>query len=278
MRRIHRRLVGLSNKLPERRVSAPLLVAAACLFQLSACVLRPDWQVLAGEGSLESRWLETGRFRHLVLWNRHRGDHLRIYVEGDGSPWIRKTRVSVDPTPANPVLLRLMHDATHPAVYLGRPCYFGSASDRVCDERWWTFDRYGCVVVDSMCDAANLLSRELGASTVGLIGYSGGGAIVVGMSACTENLVSVTTIAGNLDPQAWTEHHGYTALRDLSPLADRPAQIAEIHWQCRDDLNIPPSVTDEYFATRNHAIRHIVGSCSHATGWDSHWPQITDPP
>lgn len=246
---------------------------------MSGCVLRPAWQKLSIEGNLESRWLDTGRFRHVVLSNEVRGDHLRIYVEGDGGPWIRETRVSVDPTPSNPVLLRLMHDATHPAVYLGRPCYFGTATDRECDPRWWTFDRYGQVVVASMCQAANEAARQMGAQAVELIGYSGGAAIVVGMSTCTDRLVSVTTIAGNLDPKAWAEHHGYTPLHDLSPLrlaAMRQSDVNETHWQCRDDLNIPPSITDGYFAARTSATRHIVDNCSHATGWQLYWPQIVD--
>ena len=154
-------------------------------------------------------------------------------------------RVSVDPTPSNPLLLRLMRDATHRAVYLGRPCYFCSATDKECDQRWWTFDRYSRVVVDSMCAAANQVYRQLGAETVQLIGYSGGGAIVVGMSACTDHLVSFSTIAGNLDPMAWSAYHGYTPLNDLSPLtpaAIRHIEVNEIHWQCRDDLNVPPSI------------------------------------
>lgn len=258
-----------------------MLVAACCLLQMSACVLRPAWQKLAIEGDLESRRIDGGRFRHLVLWNGEQGSHLRIYVEGDGGPWIRETRVAVDPTPANPVLLRLMHDATHPAVYLGRPCYFGSATDQACDQRWWTFDRYGRVVADSMCTAANQLSRQLGAETVQLIGYSGGGAIVIGMSACTDHLVALSTIAGNLDPEAWADYHGYSPLSDLSPLmpaAIRHGEVSEVHWQCHDDLNVPPSITDDYFAARQRAVRHIVKSCSHATGWKRYWSQIIDLP
>ena len=200
-------------------------------------------------------------------------------MDGDGAPWIYKRRVAVDPTPANPVLLRLMHAATHPAVYLGRPCYFGTATHQECEQRWWTFDRYSRVVVDSMCLAANRVSRELGATTVQLIGYSGGGAIVAGMSACTEHLVSFSTIAGNLDPKAWAEYHGYAPLNDLSPLtpaALRDGELVEAHWQCRDDLNVPPSLTDGYFAARESAARYVVDSCTHATGWQQYWPHIIE--
>ena len=270
--------MSASNIVPDKRLSAFLLIAAVCLTSLSACVLRPTWQKLASEGNLESRWIETGRFRHLVLRNEEVGSHLLILVGGDGGPWIRETRVSVDPTPNNPVLLRLMLDTAKPAVYLGRPCYFGTATDKGCEPGLWTFSRYGRVVVDSMCEAANSVSREHEAQTVQLIGYSGGGAIVLGMRACTDKLVAVSTIAGNLDPQAWAAHHGYSPLHDLSPLIAVASsnEFEEAHWQCRDDSNIPPSITDDYFAARDGAIRHIVETCTHATGWQRYWPTLID--
>ncbi|MBT8444443.1 MAG: alpha/beta hydrolase, partial [Gammaproteobacteria bacterium] len=176
--------------------------------QLAACSLNPAWRSLAAEGQLVSSEIDTGLFRHRVLANELDGDHLFIYVEGDGTPWIRERRVSVDPTPVNPVMLRLMLPASQAAIYLGRPCYFGLATSPGCHSRWWTFERYGRRVVDSMCAAANTLASS--ARSVSLVGYSGGGAIVVRMSACTDKLASIVTIAGNLDPAAWTAMHGYT--------------------------------------------------------------------
>jgi hypothetical protein len=204
------------------------------------------------------------------------GSHLRIYVDGDGSPWIYGSRISVDPTPSNPLLLKLMHDAEHPAAYLGRPCYFGSATSPGCSSRWWTFDRYSAPVVDSMCAAANAVAKARAADTVQLIGYSGGGAIVAAMIGCTDRLVSVVTVAANLDPARWASHHHYTPLNDVSLPATGPPGIPETHWQCRADTNVPPSVTDTYFAARPQARRIIVDECSHLTGWEEYWPGIID--
>ena len=61
----------------------------------TACVLRPAWQRLAAEGQLQRGTIETDRFRHLVLANGIEGDRLTIYVEGDGRPWVRETRVAI---------------------------------------------------------------------------------------------------------------------------------------------------------------------------------------
>jgi hypothetical protein len=257
----------------------PLVLTWTVISILTACVLRPEWQRLAVDGKLESAWLDTGTFRHRWLWNEVSGSHLRIYVEGDGTPWIREDRVAIDPTPTNPVLLSLMHDTGDPAVYLGRPCYFGTATAKGCDARWWTFDRYGRTVVESMCAAANEISRQAGADTVALVGFSGGGAIVIGMRQCTDRLVSVSTIAGNLDPDAWAGYHDYAPLRDDAISGEAgatPDSVNEVHWQCRDDENIPPMITDRYFASHPQATRHIVDSCTHATGWQAYWSRIIE--
>lgn len=241
---------------------------------LAACALRPEWQRLAREGGLESQWMDAGQFRLRILKNGIPGEHLRIYIEGDGTPWIREDRVSVDPTPANPVLLRLIHDADYPAVYLGRPCYFGTSTSQACNERWWTFERYNKAVVDGMCEAANEIARQAG--SVELIGFSGGAAITIRMTGCTDKLTRLTTIAGNLDPAAWTTHHNYSALiDDMSIDGLPPSGVAEVHWQCRNDKNIPPGITDAYFEKRPTAVRYIVENCTHAGGWEQFWPGIT---
>ena len=250
----------------------PLVCPGFLLLIIAACALRPEWQRLAREGDLQEGWLNSGTFEHLWLANDAAGSHLRIYVDGDGTPWIRDNRVAIDPTPVNPVLLRLMHDTSHPAVYLGRPCYFGTATDKGCEAKWWTFERYGRTVVDSMCRAANEISSRLSAESVQLIGYSGGGAIVVGMSECTNRLVGLTTIAGNLDPVSWAEYHDYSPLR--SEHFSVPDSVGQVHWQCRDDANVPPSATDDFFKKYPDAERRILDDCTHSSGWEESWPAI----
>ena len=257
------------------RNSFTLLITFAAL---SACGLRPAWQTIAEQAEFQTGYVDTERFRHLVIGNRspaRQGEAglLQIYVEGDGTPWIRPDRVAVDPTPTNPVMLRLMELSRQDAVYLGRPCYFGLATSRGCEPRWWTFARYSQPVIDSMCEAANEISAHAGA--VELLGYSGGGAIVMRMAACTDKLVRIVTLAGNLDPAAWTKHHGYSPLTDIAPEAPGTAgSVRSIHLQCRDDTNIPPAITDRWFENHPDAIRRLVSQCTHASGWEEVAPPI----
>jgi hypothetical protein len=48
---------------------------------------------------------------------------LNIYIEGDGLSWVNKSVVSQNPTPLNPLGLKLMSiDNTPCKIYLARPC------------------------------------------------------------------------------------------------------------------------------------------------------------
>jgi hypothetical protein len=217
---------------------------------------------------MQVSWIDSGAFEHLVIANAGPDADLNIYIEGDGVPWIRERRVAIDPTPVNPLLLRLMADDHRAAVYLGRPCYFGTATSPSCDPETWTTARYGDRVVRSMCAAANRLSAARGSRSVALIGYSGGGTLAVAMRDCTRGLKSITTIAANLDVDAWTTYHDYAPLELPRQPADRGlGHVTETHWQCSADEKVPPAITDRYFQKHPAAIRVIVGDCSHERGW-----------
>jgi hypothetical protein len=97
------------------------------------------------------------------------------------------------------------------------------------------------------------------------------------MSGCTDKLVRVTTIAGNLDPEAWTRHHGYTPLRDAELPGGLPP-VPERHWQCAGDDVVPPPVTDAYFRERPGAMRQIVSECTHSTGWEKYLDRMMESP
>ena len=75
---------------------------------------------------------------------------LHVYLEGDGSPWRYRVVVMPDPTPRNPLMLRLMGVDEQPSVYVGRPCYNGFADEPGCHSNLWTSARYSQPIIDSM--------------------------------------------------------------------------------------------------------------------------------
>ena len=74
-------------------------------------------QVVKGEGYDHVVYIKPGRVIERSV--------LHVYLEGDGTPWVRKRLAAFDPTPRKPVMLALMALDALPSVYLGRPCYHG---------------------------------------------------------------------------------------------------------------------------------------------------------
>ena len=152
--------------------------------------------------------------------HRDKASVLTVYIEGDGLAWITKSLVSTDPTPQNPVGLKLA--LRHPdgvAVYLARPCqYIADANAHNCNKAYWTDGRFSPSVIASSQEAINILMQQFGAKKLQLIGYSGGGAVAALIAAQRNDVIGLLTVAGNLDHKSWTREHRITPLRSsLNP-------------------------------------------------------------
>ncbi|MEN8259796.1 MAG: alpha/beta hydrolase, partial [Pseudomonadota bacterium] len=197
-------------------------------------------------------------FPHLVY--RHQGDattgRLHVYIEGDGVPWLTRRIVSADPTPRYALVLRLMAQDTMPALYLGRPCYFGFARTSPCERWFWTHGRFAPAVVDSMAAALTRLLEGQGSRELVLIGHSGGGALAVLLAGRLSGVRAVVTLAGNLDTDAWIRHHGYSHLAgSLNPAASPTLarRIEQLHYQGGRDREIPPVLIGRFAARQPFA-------------------------
>jgi pimeloyl-ACP methyl ester carboxylesterase len=202
---------------------------------------------------------------------------LHVYLDGDGSPWIRGKWVARDPTPRDPLVLELMARDTVPSVYLGRPCYHGQASEAACDPSIWTFGRYSVEVLESMKVALSRVIREGRYREVVLIGYSGGGTLAMLMAREPAPAVAIVTVAGNLDPDAWANLHGYRPLFDsLNPATQPPLpeEIMQLHYAGARDRNVPPSLIAAEIK-RQHASEFVVfPAFDHACCWEEQWDKI----
>ncbi|HET8807234.1 MAG TPA: hypothetical protein VFM76_02535, partial [Methylophaga sp.] len=102
---------------------------------------------------------------------------LTVFIEGDGLAWISRAQPSSNPTPLDPVSLKLAlaykHD--HAVAYLGCPCQF-TQYDARCTQKYWTSHRFSEEVIASTSEAISVIKNLMGASDVQLYGYSGGGA------------------------------------------------------------------------------------------------------
>lgn len=218
-------------------------------------------------------------FRHLIYrqgsWDESSPVH--IYLDGDGLPWMTRTRIARDPTPRTPLALRLMSRDPGPALYIGRPCYNGLAASPGCSPWLWTHGRYSEEVVKSMAAA---LRGALGSDRdreVTLIGYSGGGVLAMLIAARIEQVGTVVTIGANLDIAAWADHHGYSRLiGSLNPATQPPlpARIRQIHLAGERDSRVPARLSEPALARQAKAQFLVVPHFDHCCCWERAWPAI----
>ncbi|MFC4310369.1 alpha/beta fold hydrolase [Steroidobacter flavus] len=237
----------------------------------------------AREAGLEVVHIEAGSFPSVVYLKRSAGaDHaterLTLFLESDGIPWLGRTP-SNDPTTREPVALEMLMRSPAPAAYVTRPCYNGLRSDK-CHFELWTGARYSTEVVESMVATVREVQRRVGAKNIALVGYSGGGALAVLIAERLEDVASVVTIGANLDTDAWTDHHKYLRLsQSLNPaLSDKPHPWPELHLRGANDLVVPPSTTERYFARYPRAQQRTLEGFDHVCCWVRDWPSISVTP
>jgi pimeloyl-ACP methyl ester carboxylesterase len=248
---------------------------------LNGCTLSSQKQVnaLADTAGFEHRVVTGDRFEH-VIWLSNAnstGNRLHVYLEGDGTPWIRQIWPASDPTPKKPLMLELMREDPSHSLYLGRPCYFGLAYRPPCEALYWTHARYSKTVVKSMQLALMKYIRKTGITEIVFVGHSGGGALAMLLAERFSQTRAVITIAGNLDIERWAKLHGYEKLleslnpADLDPL---PADIYQLHLAGGNDHVVPPPIIEPVVDSQFNAHFRIVDNYTHACCWLAVWPEV----
>ncbi|MDW5441780.1 alpha/beta hydrolase [Polaromonas sp. SM01] len=208
-------------------------------------------------------------------------EYLTVYIEGDGLAWINGQQPSSDPTPNNPLALRLaLAQPKGNAAYLGRPCQYVGAASAGCAETYWTHQRFAPEVIESSSQALDGLKQQFGATHITLVGYSGGAAVALLLAARRTDIASVITVAGNLDHQAWTQKMKVEALTGSLNPADAMAQLQHIpqtHFAGDADKTIPPSLIFDFaqrFPLNNRPLVIVKPGYGHPCCWADHWPQL----
>jgi pimeloyl-ACP methyl ester carboxylesterase len=219
------------------------------------------------------------RYRHVVFDNAvRRGDRpLAVYLEGDGSPYRGRYWIAAEPTSRQPLMLELMATDRGPAVYVGRPCYLGLADDPPCTPVDWTTGRFAEDIVASLCAVIEQLALARGDVQVQLYGHSGGGTLAVLIARRLGRVTQVITLAGNLDPHAWTRLHHYARLADsLDPLegGSLPPGITQLHVAGEHDRNVPPAMIDAAARRLGASGARVLPGVSHTRGWLDYWPAL----
>ena len=275
-----RRPCAPARRTAASRAAGARLAAALAVLALAACATPGErYDRRASALGFAAMGLQGAGFPHraYAAGVGQRPATLHVYVEHDGTPWVRPDRVSADPTPRTPFALELMAKDSGARLLLGRPCHFDPHPDPPCDPRVWTHERYSPAVVDSMVAALRSFLSAHPHERVVLVGYSGGGTLAWLIAARVPEATGVVTIAANLDVDAWTRIHGYSALAGSLDPALAPALapgIDQRHYVGGHDTNVPPSVVRS-FARRHPEARVIeIAEFDHECCWIERWPAL----
>jgi len=262
----------------SKRIRHGPAVAAIALLAawLGGCVAPAERFAATADAMGFQREIAIGAgFRHVLYWTgRDRAAPvLHVYVDGDGTVEIGGFP-SVEPTPRNPLMLRLLHLDPGPAVLVGRPCYYGLADDPSCGPDLWTDARYSEAVVASMAAVVRRLVAEGAYRRVVWFGHSGGGTIAVLAAARVPESAAVVTVAANLDIDAWAEARGARHLAgSLNPARqpDLPTTVVQRHYAGGRDEIVPPDVTRRGIKT---ADLTVIAAYDHRCCWEELWPAV----
>lgn len=215
-------------------------------------------------------------FSHRVLRKEGIGPVVHVYIEGDGRPWLNRRSIAANPTPAKPLMPKLMALDPAPAIFLGRPCYF-DLNDSACSPDWWTDKRYSLDVVHSLNAALDVIAKDY--RHIVLIGHSGGGTLAMLLAPRRSDVTAIITLAGNLDTSRWVEYHNYSPLiGSLNPAAQAPLPetISQWHYLGDEDAKITPGMLLPMISVQPNTRLQVLDDMDHTCCWASVWRGILE--
>ncbi|MDP1651914.1 MAG: alpha/beta hydrolase [Rhodocyclaceae bacterium] len=266
-----------------------ILSVVLCLF-LAACANIPspaERRSLADALAKEQGWqaisLPAEAFELVAYLPAEpgRAATLTVYIEGDGFAWISGSQASADPTPRDPLALRLA--LAHPegnSVYLARPCQYVNAEASSCASRYWTEMRFAPEVIAATNHAIDRLKQAFNASRLTLVGYSGGGTVAALAAARRTDVERLVTVAGNLDQRAWTTYHRIRPLTGSLNPADEIGALQGLrqwHFVGEKDRNITPELVRNFANGFPENLRPVVlvePEFDHQCCWARNWPRL----
>ena len=267
-----------------RYIRRSIFILAAVV--LSGCATIPilagryhNAEEIARTAGFERSYIKSGNFT-LTIYTRidKPQDPVTIYIEGDGLAYLNRSRVSMDPTPANPIALKLAAlDPAPNVAYIARPGQLCQGETPNCGESYWTTRRFSEEVIRSVDETVSEIKRKVGSEELSMVGFSGGAAIACLVAARRNDVGSIRTVAGNLDPDAVNVFHKVSKLKGaLNPMgvAVRLIGIPQRHFIGGHDKIIPPSITSDFAKKSGDFIKKtitVVPEAEHNKGWAERW-------
>lgn len=296
-----------------KRITNLFALTLITALSLSACnsARQETAARIAGPAFMVDRQLQAGDFT-LTLFERihDRGGVAQIYIEGDhiDTSLIRHLdeKNRFDATPSAPVALSLAaKDPAKNVIYIARPCQYSQRKStwkatpnegKKCDQKYTTTHRFAPEVIASYNAALDEIKLRWGVGAFNIYGHSGGGTIGALLASQRKDILSLTTIAGNLDHRiyshyynipaedqkflAQTDHPQFapmTGSLNAADIAKSIKNVPQYHYIGGQDTIMPPATLHSFLrATEtSRCIQHkIIPGNTHTTGWADSWASI----
>jgi hypothetical protein len=298
-----------------RRLSLLLLLA------LTSCAGPQPIKLADWSAGLQTEWIQIKAFSLLLLEqsaknnsNHKSNNAIHIYIEGDGTPWVKRFLIARDPTPRYPLALALMKRDSQLSFYLGRPCYYQesyyqesghkesdyqentsqkhtyqqtdfyktlghSSNNSPCNSHYWTDARYSADVVELMQTAIQEKIKTLPGNKqtlpIILIGHSGGGTLAMLIAQQLPAVSGVITIAANMDIDAWTSYNNYSSL-DKSINIAKTSSLRKIPQVhfFGSRDEVVPAKINQSFLQKIGKSPTVIEGFDHNCCWLNQWPTL----
>lgn len=228
--------------------------------------------------SLEHREITAGQFK-LTVFSRIQDANqpINVYIDGGIGGFVPAGPPGITSKPDENLTLRLaMLDPSDNVVFISRPCQFG-ISDPACLDSAWENGRMAKLIYASIRRALDHVLAVVPHTRLNLVGYSGGGAIAALLAADRRDVVSLRTLAGNLDPDGNGQLHGVEPQNDFidsMQIAPRIAFLPQEHFVGDMDVFIPEKIAKNFLKTMGSSLCAkitTVQGATHRSGWENAW-------
>jgi len=269
--------------------SLTILATVAACSQINYETAKNTATRLARPAFMVDRLIPTPSFK-LYAWERmhKRQAPASIYIGDDNNAWAYKSlkadhSLFEKTSPENPVALHLAtRDLSDNVAYLARPCQFLSGDDlKQCPEKFRYDARYSAEVIDSYHAALDEMKARYDLTSFNLIGFGGGAQIAAYLAAERTDVVSLRTVAGDLNHDFVATEHQSTPISNTSlnaiNIAPKLAHVPQQHFIGGADDIITPGVYHSFRQAMgpSSCVRYsLVQDAGHKRGWVEKWPDL----
>ena len=247
-------------------------------------------QRLAVPANLLKRQVEAGPFSIAVFERvRSKGEAATIYIEGDGDVKAMGEKHMVgNVTPDYPLALHLAtRDLGDNVIYVARPCQFEGQEieNGPCSTKKYAGpERFSFETMEAMNTVLDKLKNHYGFTGFNLVGYDGGGTVATLLAAKRKDVISLRTVAANLDTDLNSANHKQPEMiGSLNPrdFAKDIAMIPQHHFIGEWDQDIQPNLSASFRSAMGHSTCtriSTVAEVDHEGGWANRWPTLLQEP